>query len=516
MVRRPPELSTKNRLPRSERLSPEVAGETALTRTGSSIGTPLYMSPEQIGGASDERTDIWSLGVLFYEMLTGNRPFGGGNSATARYSILHRAPTPLAFTHPGLPDDLQPILDRALAKDVAQRYSTVAEMADDLAAVASVELTVTQPLLDADAAGAPPPAPGTSGAPSARPLHRRWRLWTAAAITLALSAGALAWASMARRPAAPLSPVAAASAVSARAVAVLPFTFRGRDEFAYLSEGMVDLLATKLDGAGDLRSVDLRALLSHLQSSPDGAAGKPLDPARAARIGQRFGADLVLLGNAVEVAGQLHLDARLYRAATAAEVASGAAEGAAAEIFTLIDRLAAQLLAARQHGPATRPSPSPGMAEHDRQLVEAHAAYSCGDGERAERLFRDILHRHPDDLEAWAGLAETKFHYGPLFGRSRRRSSASWQRVLKLEPGDFSAHLHLARLELYDRDFDALAARADHLETLLAGTPGMDEVRFYRASLPQGATAREALRRSARTASLTLDWMPPAFFAGSK
>ncbi len=114
----------------------KVAGETALTHTGSSIGTPLYMSPEQIGGASDARTDLWSLGVLFYEMLTGTRPFGGGNSATAMYSILHREPTPLALSHPGMPDDLQPFLDRALAKDVENRYPAAVDLADDLAAVA--------------------------------------------------------------------------------------------------------------------------------------------------------------------------------------------------------------------------------------------------------------------------------------------------------------------------------------------------------------------------------------------
>ena len=579
----------------------KVAGEAALTRTGSSIGTPLYMSPEQIGGASDERTDIWSLGVLLYEMLTGSRPFGGGNSATAMYSILHREPTPLAFTHPGLPDGLQPILDRALAKDVGQRYPTAAAMADDLAAVASVEMTATQPMLEAYAEGVPSARP-----PASRSRHRR-RLRTAAAAALALSAAALGWASMSRRPASPAipeSPVSlAADAASPQAVAVLPFTFRGRDEFAYLSEGMVDLLATKLDGAGDLRSIDPRALLSHLQSSqgttdkPTGRASLdraplsqgPLDPRHAARIGQRFGADLVLLGNAVEIAGQLHLDARLYRTVTAAEVASAAAEGAAAEIFTLIDRLAAQLLAARQQGPAARVSrlatvtsesfpalkaylegerayrdgrieaaarafrsavdEDPGFAlawyrlsivsewlvdaevaaaaamkaaenagrlsEHDRRLVEAHAAYSCGDGERAERLYRDILRRHPDDLEAWTGLAETEFHYGPLLGRSRRGSATSWQRVLALEPSDFNAHLHLARLELYDRDFERLAARADRLETLLAGTAGMQEVRFYRANLPGGAAEREAFRQDARTARLSLDWMPPAFFAGS-
>ncbi len=571
----------------------KVAGEAALTRTGSSIGTPLYMSPEQIGGASDRRTDVWSLGVLFYEMLTGNRPFGGGNSATAMYSILHREPTPLALARPGLPDDLQPILDRALAKDLEQRYSTIAEFADDLAAVASGEMSATRPMLETMTMTLSTAGEQTTPSP-ARP---RWRPWGTVAALLMLSAvaalvvGSLAWRSESTSTRwQETEATGRVEGVQApQAVAVLPFTFRGRDEFSYLSEGMVDLLATKLDGAGDLRSVDPRALLSHLQTAVDETAGAPMDPERAAEIGRWFGADLVLLGNVVEVAGQLRLDARLYRAGTAVEQASASAEGAAAEIFSLIDRLAAQLLAAQQRGSGSRVSrlaavttesfpalkaylegerayrdgrieeaaaafrsavgEDPGfalawyrlsivsdwlvdaesaataairaaenagrLAEHDRQLVEAHAAYSCGEGESAERLYRDILRRHPDDFEAWSGLAETEFHYGPLDGRSRRQSRSSWQRVVELESRDFNAEMHLARLDLYDRDFDRLEQRADRLEILLAGTSGMSEVQFHRANLPSGAAAREAMSEVARTASLSLDWMPPAFFSGS-
>ena len=567
----------------------KVAGESALTRTGSSIGTPLYMSPEQIGGDSDARTDVWSLGVVLYEMLAGERPFGGSSSATAMYSILHREPTPLALASPGLPDDLQPILDRALAKEVERRYPSAADLADDLAAVASGEMSATQPMLQISPA--PPSSPASravSRSAASRPAPRR-RPWLAVAAASMLSLVALALASRTRLPRWPARAVSEAEAPSSlRAVAVLPFTFRGREEFAYLSEGMVDLLATKLDGAGELRSVDPRALLSHLRTTAADASAE-LTPQRAADIGRRFDADVVLLGNVVEVAGQLHLDARLYRAATGAELASAAAEGAAAEIFSLIDRLAAQLLAAQEQGPASRVSrlaavttesfpalkaylegesayragrvqaaargfrsavtedPAFALAwyrlsivsdwlvdaegaalaarnaaanagrlsEHDRQLVAAHAAYSSGDSEQAERVYRDILRHHPDDLEAWSGLAETDFHYGPLYGRSRRRSRISWQRVVELEPDHLNAQQHLARLDLYDRDFEALSRRVDRLETLLAGTGGMKEVRFHRANLPGGDAALAAIRRTARTASMTLDWMPAAFFSGS-
>ncbi len=552
----------------------KVAGETALTNTGSSVGTPLYMSPEQIGGESDERTDIWSLGVVLYEMLTGQRPFGGGSSASAMYSILHREPTPLAMARPGMPEDVQPIVDRALAKDLGRRYPTMALLADDLAEAGAAEASVTQPMLSL---------------PSRVKVKRSRRPWLATLLAISLSVTALILVTFFKQPAESMdAPASTAPAEDPLAVAVLPFSFRGGAELAYLGEGMVDLLATKLDGAGDLRSIDPRALLSDLGG--DGDDGEFLDPSRAAVIGRRFDADLFILGNIVEVAGQLRFDARLYRAGeVATELTSATAEGEAGEIFALVDRLAAQLLAARQQGPAARVSrlaavttesfpalkayldgesayrdgrvadaarafeaattEDPGFAlawyrlsimaewlvdaelaaaaameaarnaerlsEHDRQVVEAHAAYSCGRGREAERLFREILRRHPDDVEAWIGLAETEFHYGPMFGRSRLHSRRSWEQVAAFEADDFNALLHLARLDLYERDYPRLAQRAARLEVLLAGTDRMSEVRFYQAHLPGGAAVLEGMNQQVSRASLSLDWMPASFFSGS-
>jgi formylglycine-generating enzyme required for sulfatase activity/tRNA A-37 threonylcarbamoyl transferase component Bud32/dienelactone hydrolase len=98
-------------------------------------GTPLYMSPEQATAkAVDHRTDLWSLGVVLYEMLAGAPPFRGGSLTTLIGAIVHEQPIPLAKVRPGLPAAVEKIVSRALEKDPAARYQTAAEMEHDIAA----------------------------------------------------------------------------------------------------------------------------------------------------------------------------------------------------------------------------------------------------------------------------------------------------------------------------------------------------------------------------------------------
>ena len=102
-----------------------------VTRTGKVLGTPNYMSPEQIRGDDvDHRADIFSAGVVFYELLTGRKPFEGDSIATTMYKVLETEPPPLHLVDAHLPLTLSSVVNRALAKDRSARFQTSGEMLD--------------------------------------------------------------------------------------------------------------------------------------------------------------------------------------------------------------------------------------------------------------------------------------------------------------------------------------------------------------------------------------------------
>jgi tetratricopeptide (TPR) repeat protein len=114
----------------------KIAGEARLTRPGTSVGTVAYMSPEQIRGEDvDARTDVWSLGVVLYEMLTGSLPFHGDNEHSYAYAIVHSDPRPLGKLARGAPEGCVRIIKKAMAKNPSDRFASAKEFSEALASV---------------------------------------------------------------------------------------------------------------------------------------------------------------------------------------------------------------------------------------------------------------------------------------------------------------------------------------------------------------------------------------------
>ena len=159
----------------------QLAGRTKLTKTGSSLGTPAYMSPEQtLGGKVDRRSDIWSLGVVLYEMVTGQLPFKGDVEAAVAYSIVNAEQEPLTALRAGVPLELDRVVAKALSKAPENRYQHADEMMVDLRS------------LRTDLSSGSAQSASTAVVQPARQRATMWLVATVAVTALA-GVGGLAW-----------------------------------------------------------------------------------------------------------------------------------------------------------------------------------------------------------------------------------------------------------------------------------------------------------------------------------
>jgi serine/threonine protein kinase len=135
----------------------KLADASGLTKTGITIGTAAYMSPEQtLGQAVDARSDIWSLGVVLYQMLAGKLPFFGEYAQMIRYGILNEEPESICSLNESVSPEVEQIVLKALAKNPDERYQTAAEMVSALSAERSKVASGTESILKAFEAGPSP------------------------------------------------------------------------------------------------------------------------------------------------------------------------------------------------------------------------------------------------------------------------------------------------------------------------------------------------------------------------
>ncbi len=198
----------------------KLARGTMLTKAGSTLGTLAYMSPEQLRGTQvDQRTDIWALGAVLHEMLSGQQPFKGEYDPAILFAILEVEPEPIGSLRGDVPEALAAVLARALTKDPAQRYQRIDELIADV-----------QPL----AGGSPTPDPSRRHAPARR--RAMWPIY--ASVAAALCGVAITILVITRQP---------HQDANVRSLAVLPFrNTSARLEDTVFAEGMTEALSTEL------------------------------------------------------------------------------------------------------------------------------------------------------------------------------------------------------------------------------------------------------------------------------
>ncbi|NDJ11952.1 MAG: serine/threonine-protein kinase [Acidobacteriia bacterium] len=268
------------------------SGATRLTEAGSAIGTPGYMSPEQaMGKALDHRTDIWSLGVLLFEMVTGVLPFRREHHAAVSYAIVHDPTPPVAGLRPAVPPEMRRLIEKALQKDPVERWQSAQEMATELRRLAGDSGGFAASAGETTKTIAASPALSTPADSAGRPVWKNWYLKVgAAALVLAVLGGGYLLFEK-KRAAAPISLPGAATD---RQVAVLPFQVANNDpKVAVVADGMAEILTGVLSDDLLFHGKVTAVPASEIR------ARKINSPAEARRI---YGVNLVVSGTARAIA----------------------------------------------------------------------------------------------------------------------------------------------------------------------------------------------------------------------
>ena len=310
-----------------------LADDTTLTGTGISLGTPAYMSPEQAAGEReiDGRSDVYALGCVLYEMLTGVPPFAG-RSVQALAAQHLTAPPPVASQQrPTIPPALDDIIRRAMAKSPADRFSSAG---DFVAAIAR-----------------PVPSPTT------RSTIRSWRAAVAAAVVAALVLIAAYLALRQRSTAEHRVPM----------LAVLPFENLGTPDDAYFADGITDEIASRLatlQGLGVISQSSTRAYRGRERSTRD--------------IARELRADYVLAGSvrwdkATPGTSRVRVIPQLIRAADDQQVWGGQYDAKLADVFSVQATIASKVAAALKIALGSRDRSA--LSQRPTQNLEAYQYY---------------------------------------------------------------------------------------------------------------------------------------------
>ena len=357
-----------------------------MTSAGEVAGTPRYMSPEQVESKPiDHRTDIYSLGLILYEMVTGDLPFESESVLQAMYQRVTLTPRNPKTVNPDLPDYLAGIILRCLEKDPDQRYQHARDLLADLER--------------GDAPAAKPALP----APAAAPFWKKKPVWIAAAAIL-LAAGIVTSVPKFRQ-ALFASRSNSGGAAASKYIAILPFRVLGDDpSLQYTAEGVVDALSAKLFQLKDV----------HVASPTAAARVNPKDS--LTQVARTLGAKLLVQGSVQASGDRIAIAVHLDEPSTGRRLWSKEFSGVKQDLLTLQDNLYNDLVSALSLRLSNEERAK--NAAHLTENISAYELYLKGqslirNGQRDEKtltealdLFKSATQKDPAFTLAYTGIAD--------------------------------------------------------------------------------------------------------------
>jgi len=407
-------------------LAPTAVPEEALTTPGTALGTVAYMSPEQVRGEeTDARSDLFSLGVVLYQMATGVLPFQGGTSGVIFTEILTKQQPSPGSLNPALPDGLEQVINKALEKDRGVRYQSALEMLADL----------RRTLRDSDS--------GKTGAASRsvalplppQPVKREW--WSPRVLLsflLPFVALALVWYFFGGRR--------ESIQEIERSIAVIPFeNLSGDPQDDYFSDGLTEDIITKLSGIQPLKVISKTSALRY-----QGTTKSPTE------IGGELGVGTILQGSVRRAGEDVRITAQLVDTRSDRNLWANTYDRKLNDIFAIQDEIAQNIASALRltldsAGRRSSRRGPPGNFEAYDFYLRGRGLFYAGrrsSMQQAQRMFRRAIEMDPDYALAYAGLADSYSWYYMYWDSSEeplQEAEQASRKALELAPDLAEAHV---------------------------------------------------------------------------
>jgi serine/threonine-protein kinase len=494
-------VNTKNQVKVMDFGLAKLKGSLKLTKTSSTVGTLAYMAPEQIqGGEVDARSDIFSFGVVLFEMLTGFMPFRGDHEAAVMYSIVNEEPESLQKRRPDISAEIDRIIRRALEKDPEDRYQHIDDMVSELRRVQKQSTRVSRTMVREMPAGpssgadfqtreVDQPVPGTvTPAQPPGPIRRYIGLGI---ILVILAGGIIGYLSFfgKRQP--------------IDSIAVLPFGNAGADSSTeYLSDGITESLINTLSQLTNL-SVKSRSSVFHYK-------GKDIDPQKA---GKELGVKAVLTGRVSQRGDNLQISAELVDVSNDNHIWGKQYNRKLAEILAVQEAISIEIsqnLSLKLGGDAEKK-----LAKHSTENTEAYQLYLKGrfhwnkrkadDLRKAVDFFNQAIGKDPGYALAYAGLASTYAILPEYSGSPAReyipKTEAAAKNALELDETLAEPHAALGLIK-YGNQWDWAGAETEFRRAIERDPNYPTSHHWYSICLTQQGKLEEALSEIKRAQEL--------------